>query len=172
MKFGSVGIGSASHIAGVRFSQLAGIDVAHAGYSGPTAALDDLVAGRIDFYFIPVTPALPLIVQGKGVPLAVSTRNRLQSLPGLPTLAETGYSLPVYLTWCGLAAPANTPSAVVAKLNDVVAKVLEMPAVRTKFLRTGYLPDPMSTEQFAQFMAEDLAAMVRLGKEAHIEPTD
>jgi tripartite-type tricarboxylate transporter receptor subunit TctC len=172
MKFGSVGIGSASHIAGARFSQLAGIDVAHAGYSGPTAALDDLVAGRIDFYFIPVTPALPLIVQGKGVPLAVSTRNRLQSLPGLPTLAETGYFLPVYLTWCGLAAPANTPSAVVAKLNDVVAKVLEMPAVRTKLLRTGYLPEPMSTEQFAQFMAEDLAAMVRLGKEAHIEPTD
>jgi tripartite-type tricarboxylate transporter receptor subunit TctC len=172
IKFGSVGIGSASHIAGARFSQLAGMDVAHVGYSGPTAALDDLAAGRIDFYFVPVTPALPLIVQGKAVPLAVSTRNRLQSLPGLPTLAETGYALPVYLTWCGLAAPANTPAAIVAKINAVVGKVLELPAVRTKLLRTGYLPDPMTAEQFAGFITEDLAAMVRLGKETHIEPAN
>jgi tripartite-type tricarboxylate transporter receptor subunit TctC len=172
VKFGSVGAGSASHIAGVRFGQLAGIEVTHAAYSGPTAALDDLAAGRLDFYFIPVTPALPLIVQGKGVPLAVSTRNRLQSLPGLPTLAEAGYALPVYLTWCGLAAPANTPSAIVSRINEVVVKTLELPAVRTKLLRTGYLPEPMTVEQFSQFFADDLAAMVKLGKEAHIEPAN
>ena len=172
VKFGSVGIGSASHIAGVRFSQLAGIDVAHMSYPGPREALDDLAAGRIDFYFVPVTPALPLITQGKGVPLAVSTRNRLQSLPGLVTLAEAGYPLPVYLTWCGLAAPANTPTAIVSKLNSLVRNVLDLPAVRTKLLRTGYLPDPMTAEQFAQFVAEDLAAMVRFGKEANIQPAD
>ena len=92
IKFGSVGIGSASYIGGARFSQLAGMDVVHVGYSGPAAALDDLAAGRIDFYFVPVTPALPLIVQGKAVPLAVSTPNRLQSLPGLPTVSEVGIS--------------------------------------------------------------------------------
>jgi tripartite-type tricarboxylate transporter receptor subunit TctC len=172
IKFASVGIGSASHIAGLRFSQLAGIDVAHASYAGPTAALDDLAAGRIDFYFVPVTPALPLITQGKGVPLAVSTRNRLQSLPGLPTLAEAGYPLPVYLTWCGLAAPANTPAAIVSKLNNLVRNVLDLPGVRTKLLRSGYLPDPMTAEQFAQFVTDDLAAMVRLGKEAHIQPAE
>jgi len=172
IKFGSVGIGSASHIAGARFSQLAGMDVAHVAYSGPTAALDDLAAGRIDFYFVPVTPALPLIVQGKAVPLAVSMSNRLQSLPGLPTLGESGYPLPVYMTWCGLAAPANTPSAIISKLNSVVGKALDLPAVRTKLLRTGYLPEPMTTEQFARFIADDLATMVRLGTEAHIEPAN
>jgi tripartite-type tricarboxylate transporter receptor subunit TctC len=172
IKFGSVGIGSASYIAGVRFGQLAGLDIAHVAYAGPAEALDGLAAGRIDFYFVPVTPALPLIVQGKAVPLAVSTSNRLQSLPGLPTLGESGYPLPVYMTWCGLAAPANTPSAIVSKLNSVVGEVLDLPAVRTKLLRTGYLPEPMTTEQFARFITEDLAAMVRLGKEAHIEPAD
>jgi tripartite-type tricarboxylate transporter receptor subunit TctC len=172
IKFSSVGIGSASHIAAARFSQLAGIDVTHVARSGPTEALDDLAAGRTDFYFLPVTPALPLIVQGRAVPLAVSTRNRLQSLPSLPTLAESGYPLPVYLTWCGLAAPAKTPPAIIAKLNELVRKVLELPAVRTKLLRTGYTPEPMTAEQFAQFMADDLAAMVRLGKEAHIEPAN
>jgi len=172
IKFGSVGTGSASYLAGERFSQLAGLDVARVTYSEPTEMLADLAAGRIDFYFVPVTAALPLIVQGKAVPLAVSTRSRLQSLPGLPTLTEAGYPLPVYLTWCGLAAPANTPPAIVNKLNTVINKVLELSAVRTKLLRTSYLPEPMTAEQFANFVAEDLAAMVRLGKEAHIEPAD
>jgi tripartite-type tricarboxylate transporter receptor subunit TctC len=172
IKFGSVGIGSASHIAGARFGQLAGMDVVHVGYSGPTAALDDLAAGRIDFYFVPVTPALPLIVQGKAVPLAVSMHTRLQSLPGLPTLSEAGYPLPAYLTWCGVAAPANTPSTIVSKLNAVIGKVLELPAVRTKLLRTGYLPEPMTTEQFARFIADDVDAMIRLDKEAHIQASD
>ena len=90
IKFGSVGIGSASYIAGERFRQLAGLNVAHVAYPGAAEALADLTAGRIDFYFVPVTPALPLIVQGKAVALAVSTPNRLQSLPGLPTLQESG----------------------------------------------------------------------------------
>jgi tripartite-type tricarboxylate transporter receptor subunit TctC len=102
----------------------------------------------------------------------VTTRTRLQSLPGLPTLAEAGYQLPVYLTWYGLAAPANTPSAIVSKLNTVINKTLDLPAIRTKLLRTGYLPEPMTAEQFGNFVAEDLAALVRLGKEAHIEPAD
>jgi tripartite-type tricarboxylate transporter receptor subunit TctC len=169
IKFGAVGIGSASYVAGELFRQLAGLDVARVIYSGPAEMLDDLAAGRIDFYFVPVTPALPLIVQGKAVPLAVTTPKRLQSLPGLPTLSEAGYPLPVYLSWCGLAAPANTPAAIVSKLNSVVSKVLELPAVRTKLLRTGYLPEPMTAEQFAHFVAEDVAAMARLGAEAHTE---
>jgi tripartite-type tricarboxylate transporter receptor subunit TctC len=172
IKFGSVGIGSASHLASQGFSQLAGLDVARVAYTEPTEALADLAAGRIDFYFVPVIAALPLIVQGKAVPLAVSTSSRLQSLPGLPTLTEAGYQLPVYMTWCGLAAPANTPPAIVGKLNTIINKILELPAIRTKLLRTGYLPEPMTAQQFGNFVAEDLAAMVRLGTAAHIEPAD
>jgi tripartite-type tricarboxylate transporter receptor subunit TctC len=172
VKFGSVGIGSASFIAGQRFSQLAGIEAVHVVFAGAAAALHDLSGGRIDFYFVPVTPALPLIVQGKAVPLAVSTPNRLQSLPGLPTLIESGYPLPVYLTWCGLAAPANTSSAIVSKLNAVIGKVLELPAVRTKLLRVGYLPEPMTVEQFEHFIVEDWAAMIRFGQAAPIEAPD
>ncbi len=169
VKFGSVGIGSASYIAGERFRQLAGIQLRHIAYSEPTAALDDLTAGRIDFYFVPVTPALPLIVQGKAVPLAVSTPKRLQSLPGLPTLIESGYRLPIYLTWCGLAAPIGTPSKIINKLNTVVGGVLGLPAVQSKLLRTGYLPDLMTSEQFATFIANDVAAMIMLSNEAQTE---
>jgi tripartite-type tricarboxylate transporter receptor subunit TctC len=172
VKFGSLGVGSAAYIAGQRFSQLAGLAATHVGYSAPSEALENLAAGRIDFYFVPVSPALPLIAQGKAVPLGVSAPHRLQSLPGLPTLRESGYPVPPYLTWCGLAAPANTPAAIVSKINTIVGKVLDLPAVRTKMLRTGYLPEPMSADQFGQFVSDDLAAMIRLGKEAHIEPVD
>ena len=171
VKFGSVGVGSASYIAGERFRQLAGLNIVHVSYSDAAAAIADLSAGRIDFYFVPVTPALPLITQGKAVPLAVSTPDRLQSLPGLPTLKELGYSIP-YLSWCGLSAPAKTPREIVTKINGVVANVLAMPAVRTKLLRTGYIPASMNPEEYARFVADDVAQMISLGKQAHIEPKD
>jgi tripartite-type tricarboxylate transporter receptor subunit TctC len=171
IKFGSVGLGSASYIAGERFRQLAGLTVGHVAYSGAAEALADLAAGRIDFYFVPVTPALPLIVQGKGIALAVSTPDRLQSLPGLPTLKESGYAIP-YLSWCGLSAPAKTPPEIVNKMNRVIANVLELPAVRTKLLRTGYVPAAMTAQQYAGFVVDDVAAMMNLGKEARIEPLD
>jgi len=171
IKFGSVGVGSASYIAGERFRQLVGLNVVHIAYPGAAAALADLTAGRIDFYFVPVTPALPLIVQGKGVALAVGTPDRLQSLPALPTLKEAGYALP-YLSWCGLSAPAKTPLEIVNKLNRVIASALELPAVRTKLLRTGYMPAAMSAQQYAGFVTDDIAAMINLGKEAHVDPLD
>jgi tripartite-type tricarboxylate transporter receptor subunit TctC len=172
LKFGSVGIGSASYIAGERFSRSAGIDVVHVPYSGAADALAALAAGRVDFYFIPVTPALPLITQGKAVPLAVSTPERLQSLPGLITLKESGYSVPWYLTWCGLAAPAKAPPEIVSKLNSAVSNALALPAVRAKLLRTGYVPSPMTVEQYKAFVLEDIAAMIRLSKDANIQPVD
>jgi tripartite-type tricarboxylate transporter receptor subunit TctC len=172
VKFGSVGVGSAAHIASERFAALAGLNVVHVAYPGAAEALADLASGRIDFYFVPVTPALPLITQGKAVPLAVSTGLRLQSLPGLPTLRELGYPMPTSLTWCGLAAPAKTNPEIVAKLNAVVAQALDFPAVRTKLLRTGFLPVAMTPEEYAKFVADDVAAMIALAKEVHIEPLD
>jgi tripartite-type tricarboxylate transporter receptor subunit TctC len=172
IRFGSVGVGSASHIAAERFVVLADLNVVHVPYSGAADALADLAAGRIDFYFVPVMPALPLITQGKAVALAVSTGTRLLSLSGLPTLSELGYAMPPYLTWCGLAAPAKTAPEIIAKLNAAVAKALELPAVRTKLLRTGFLPVAMTPQEYAKFIADDVAAVIRLGKDAHIAPVD
>jgi tripartite-type tricarboxylate transporter receptor subunit TctC len=172
IKFASVGVGSASYIAGQRFALAAGLDAGHVLYPGPGEALADLTAGEVDYYFIPVTPALPLITQGKAVPLAVSTPNRLQSLPGLPTLAESGYGVPVYLTWCGLAAPANMPREIVDKLNAAIRKALDLPSVRSKLLQTGYLPLSMSAEQAGAFFADDVTSMIKFGKEAHVDPLE
>src|SRR6516164_5617192 len=91
LNFASAGIGSASHIAGERFRLAAGLEVQHIPYRGPVEALADLVTGRIDFYFLPIAPALPLIKQGQVIALAVSTPKRAQLLPEVPTIAEAGY---------------------------------------------------------------------------------
>jgi len=172
LKFASVGIGSASHLAGERFRLEAGLDVQHIVYPGPTEALNDLVAGRVDFYFVPITPTLRLAAQGKIVPLAVSTMARWPSLPDLPTLSENGYTISTFLTWCGLSAPPQTPHNIVDKLNEAIARALDLPAIQFRLERMGFKPAQMDPKQYGKFIADDLASMIHLGKNAHIEPSD
>jgi len=172
LNFASAGIGSASHIAGERFRLAAGLDVQHIPYRGPTEALADLMTGRIDFYFLPIAPALPLIKQGKVIALAVSTPERAQLLPDVPTIAEAGYPDAEYLFWGGVSAPAAISTTIVAKLNREIDTALSIPAIRDKLRQLGVEPMPMTPEQFGKFFAEDVAAMVQLGKAANIAPMD
>jgi tripartite-type tricarboxylate transporter receptor subunit TctC len=172
LNFASAGIGSASHIAGERFRLAAGLQVQHIPYRGPVEALADLITGRIDFYFLPIAAALPLIKQGKVLALAVSTPARTQSLPDVPTIGEAGYPDAEYLFWGGISAPVKTPRSIVEKLNREVNKALAMPAIDQKLQNLGVQPQPMNPDQFAKFFADDVAAMVRLGKDANITPMD
>jgi tripartite-type tricarboxylate transporter receptor subunit TctC len=172
LNFASAGIGSASHIAGERFRLAAGLKVQHIPYRGPVEALADLMTGRIDFYFLPIAPALPLIKQGKVIALAVSTPQRAQLLPEVPTIAEAGYPNAEYLFWGGLSAPAKTPRTIVEKLNREVDKALNMPAIGEKLRHLGVQPESMTPDQFAKFFADDVAAMIKLGKDANITPMD
>ncbi len=172
LTFGSLGVGSASYLAGERFRLAADIDVRPVAFPGAAEVLAALIAGRVDYFFMPVAPAVPFILQSRLVPLGVSTPSRLPVLPNVPTLAEAGFPAREYLLWDGLAAPAKTPPDIVAKLNAAVEKVLGSPATRSKLQRLGFEPAPMSPQDFAGFFAGDVAAMVKLGKDAHIEPTD
>jgi tripartite-type tricarboxylate transporter receptor subunit TctC len=172
LNFASAGIGSASHIAGEHFVLAAGLDVQHIPYKGPVEAFADLMTGRIDFYLVPITPAVPMIAQGKVVALAVSTPKRAPLLPDVPTIAEAGYPDAAYLFWGGLMAPAKTPRYIVNKVHDAVQKALDMPDIQEKLARLGVAPAPMSPEQFDKFFADDVAATIAIGKAAHIEPTD
>jgi len=172
LNFASAGVGAASHLAGERFRLAAGIDVQHVPYRGPNEALADVLAGRIDYYFVPIAPALPLIAQGKVVALAVSTAKRAALLPDVPSIVEAGYPDATYLFWGGLAAAAKTPRNIVMKLHDETQKALDTPAVAEKLRRFGVEPLPMTPEQFQRFFAADVAAMNKLGRDAHIEPQD
>jgi tripartite-type tricarboxylate transporter receptor subunit TctC len=171
LNYASAGIGSASHMAAERFRLASGIKVQHIPFRGPVEAFTEVRAGRIDFYFLPIAPAIGMIRDGKIVALAVSTPKRAPSLPNVPTTAEAGYPDAQYLFWGGMAGPNNTPRTIVDKLHDETEKALAMPAVQEKLAKLGVQPMPLSVDQFDKFFREDVAATVKLGKEAGIVPT-
>ena len=171
LTFASAGVGSASHMAAERFRVATGIDARHVPFRG-AEGLAEVMAGRIDFYFIPVSLAVPLITDGKIVALAVSTPKRASLLPNVPTVAEAGYADAQYLFWGGLAVPAATPRDIIDALHDETQKALDAPLVREKLAKLGVEPQHMSVEQFKQFVRADVAATIKLATDAHIEADD
>ena len=170
LTFASAGIGSTSHMAGERFRLATGIDVRHIPFR--EGGLTEVMAGRIDYYFIPLAAAAAALNSGKLTVLAVSTAKRSALLPNAPTVAEAGYPAAESDFWVGLSGPAKTPPNIVNKLHDATEKTLEDPGVKDKLAKLGVEPELMSVEQFGRFFRDDLAATVQLAKDAHIEPTD
>jgi tripartite-type tricarboxylate transporter receptor subunit TctC len=171
LNFASAGIGSASHMAAERLRLAAAIDVQHIPFRG-AEGLSEVLAGRIDFYYLPMAAAVAVLADGKVTVLAVSTAKRAATLPDVPTIAEAGYPDAEYLFWGGLSAPAKTPRAIIDKLHDETEKALGLPAMQASLAKLGVQPEPMSVEQFDKFFRDDLAATVKLARDAHIMPTD
>ena len=172
LNFASAGIGSASHMAAERLRLAAGIKVQHIPFRGPVEAFTEVMAGRIDYYFLPIAPALPVIGDGKVMALAVSTPKRAPLLPNVPTTAEAGYPDASYIFWGGLSAPAKTPPDIVNKLHDETQKALNLPVVQERLAKLGVQPMPMSVEQFQKFVRDDLAATLKLAHDIGIVPTN
>jgi tripartite-type tricarboxylate transporter receptor subunit TctC len=172
MNFASAGIGAASHIAAERFRLSAGIVAQHVPFRGPNEALAEVLAGRIDYYFLPIAPALPLVKDGKLIALAVSTPKRAAALPDVPTTAEAGFPGASYLFWSGLFVPAKTPADIVARLHDESAKALATPELQAKLAKLGVEPLTLTSQQFQEFFRNDVAETVKLAKDAGITPTD
>lgn len=170
LKFASTGIGTAPYLAGERFRLVAEVNVQHVAYADPTEALNDLAAGRIDFYFVPIPAAVALAVHSKAALLAVTTTGRWKALPDVPTLAETGYAIDTFLIWCGLSAPAKTPQKVIDKLNAAIGDAMDLPAIQDRLERMGFKPTPMEPDQYGQFFADNIAAMTKLGQDVNIKP--
>ncbi len=172
LNFASAGIGAASHMAAERFNQATGIKAQHIPFRGPVEAFTELMAGRIDYYFLPISPALPVIENGKLVALAVSTPMRAPSLPNIPTVAEAGYPKAEYLFWGGLSVPAKTPRAIIERLHDDGVKALKLKSVQERLQKLGVQQMPMSVDEFGRFFREDVASTVQLAKDVGIVPTN
>lgn len=170
LTFASAGIGSSSHMAAERFRLAAKIDVRHVPFK--EGGLVQVMAGNIDFYFIPLAAAASALGSDKLVLLAVSAPNRAPRLPDVPSIAEAGYPDAVFRFWNGISAPAKTPPDVVKKLHDVTQEALKVPALQEKLAKLGVEAKPMSVEEFGKFFRDDLAATVQLAKEADIKPVD
>jgi tripartite-type tricarboxylate transporter receptor subunit TctC len=170
LTFASAGIGSSSHMAGERLRLAAHIDVRHVPFRD--AGLTEVMAGRIDFYFIPLAAAASALGSGKLNVLAVSSPKRAALLPDVPSIVEAGYPDAVFRFWVGLSVPAHTPPAIINKLHDATEKAVTDPAMKEKLAKLGVEPEPMSVEAFGQFVKDDIAGTVELAKQAHIEPLD
>lgn len=170
LTFASAGIGSSSHMAGEKLRLAAKIDVRHVPFKDQ--GLTEVMAGRIDFYFIPLAAAASALGSGKLSVLAVSSAKRAPILPDVPSIVEAGYPAAEFNFWVGLSAPAKTPRDIVDKLHDATEKALADPDTAAKLLKLGVEPEQMSVDAFGKFVHDDIAATVQLAKAADIQPVD
>ncbi|MFL4969821.1 MAG: Bug family tripartite tricarboxylate transporter substrate binding protein [Xanthobacteraceae bacterium] len=168
MSFASAGIGAASHMAAERLRVSAGFEALHVPFRGPTDALTAAMTGQVDFYFLPIAAALPLINDGKLTVLAVSTAKRATALPDVPTTTEAGLKDSAYDFWVGMFVPAKTPAEIVSKLHAQTQKALDAPSVKDRYAKLGVEPMRMTQEEFARYFRADVEDTAKLVKAARI----
>ncbi len=160
--YGSAGVGTATHISAERFRQSAGIEATHVPYKGGPEALTDLLGGRIDFYYCPISTAIPLVREGRLLALAVSTPQRAAALPEAPTSLEAGYPNSDYTVWYGVFMPAKTRRPIVDKFYTETTKVLATPGMRERLEKLAVDPFPMQPAEMDKFVADEIAANGKL----------
>jgi tripartite-type tricarboxylate transporter receptor subunit TctC len=170
LKFTSAGIGSGTHLMAEKFNVDAGVKMVHVPTAGAGAANDEVIAGRITYWFSSITPALPHIREGRLLALGVSSAKRLSAMPEVPTVAEAG--LPGFdsTLWYGVWAPAGTPDAVVDKIAKDIARALAAPDVRERLAKLSAETMSMTPAEFARFVRSEAESVARIVRAAGIKP--
>ena len=158
MQFGSAGAGSATHLGCVVLNTAMGTDITHVPYKGTGPAMQDLVAGRIDFLCEIISTAKPQIDGGTVRALAIMTKDRSPVLPNLPTTLEQGLDVQAY-TWNAIFLPKGAPADVVKKLHDAIVTAMDTPAVKERLQGIGaqvVAPDRRSPEYLGSFVKSEI----------------
>ena len=158
MQFGSAGAGSATHLGCVVLNTAMGTDIVHVPYKGTGPAMQDLIAGRIDFLCEIISTAKPQIDGGRVKALAIMTKDRSPVEPNLPTTLEQGLDVQAY-TWNAIYLPKGAPADVVKKLNETAIAAMTTPAVQERLQSLGAMvvaPDRRSPEYLGKFTAEEI----------------
>ncbi|MFM9881428.1 MAG: Bug family tripartite tricarboxylate transporter substrate binding protein [Burkholderiales bacterium] len=150
--YGSQSIGSGGHLSGEIVKAKHGLDLTHVPYKGSAPVLADLVAGRIDFLFDPITTALPFVKDGRLRALGVTADKRSPLAPDVPTLDELGFKGYDVNPWFGLAAPAGTPRPIIDRLHAEFVKALKDPAVVKRLADQGIDTVGNTPAEFAKFI--------------------
>ena len=171
LTYGSSGAGSSLHLSGVLAEQRTGVRLQHVPYRGAPAAVLAVINGEVTMGFFNASTVIGQIKAGKLKALAVTTKDRSVSLPDVPTMMEAGIADFVVETWLGFAVPANTPAAIVGRLNAEINRIGQMPAVKAKLLAQGFEVLPPSTPQEARkLIADDLALWLPIIKASGAKP--
>ena len=165
--FSSAGIGTATHLSAERFRASAGLDAVHVPFKGGPEAMNEVIAGRVDFFFGPVGIVLPHIRGGNLLALAVNSRKRASALPDAPTTLEAGFADSEYPIWWGLFVPARTPREIVARLHKETLRTLQVPKVRERLAALAVEPMEMTMSEFEAHVKQELrvnaALLERIG---------
>lgn len=170
LNFGSAGTGGSVHLAGELFKMMAGVNITHVPYKGTSAAIPDLISGRINLMFPSAITAKPFSDAGRIRLLAVTSAKRTPDLPQLPTIAESG--VPGYDVgiWYGVLAPARTPAEVIKTLNAQIGKIAGAEDFKSTMARQGVTLAPGTPAQFSAFSSAEIKKWANVVKQANIPP--
>lgn len=161
INYGSSGVASSGHLAGALFESMAGVQMTHVPYSNQSS-ITALVSGVFEVLFGAAPNAVPLIKSGRLVALGVTTARPIAQLPGVPPVAETVPGFEV-TEWAGLVAPAGTPAAIIARIQQDVTRTLAEPDLARRVEGTGALIVAGSTEDFARHLKQEFALWNKVG---------
>lgn len=169
INYASQGIGTTSHLTAALFERMTGSKLVHVPYKGTAPALNDIIAGHVDFIFMELASAIKLHEGGKARILAVATDKRISSLPDIPTLDEAGVKGFESGTWNALAAPPKTPAAIVLKLNKAVNEVLQSPQAQDHFAKINLRAAGGSPAEAAAFIKKETEVWGGVIRDANVE---
>jgi len=149
INFASSGSGTSIHLSGELFKTMAGVDMTHIPYKGSAPAITDLIGGQVQVMFDNLPSSLQFIKAGKLRAIAVTSAKRAPALPDVPTIAESGLPGFEASSWFGIVAPAGTPPAIIARINNDVDQWLQSSEAKEKLLAQGAIPAGGTPEQFA-----------------------
>jgi tripartite-type tricarboxylate transporter receptor subunit TctC len=173
LNMSSAGIGSSSHLAGIMFTSLAGIDTVHVPYKGGGPMAAAVVGGEAQWLIAPAASVMGQIKAGRLRALALSSKQRSPLMPDMPTIDEAGVPGYEYTSWNGVFAPKGTPRAIINTLHGTIQKVLAMPDVTQQFANQGLAPlGSASPEDFGRFFRADFDRIAKLVKLAGVKPEE
>ena len=166
LNYSSSGSGSSTHLAGVLFNHMAGVEIVHITYKGAAPAIVDLLAGNIQMRFSSVVPVLPHVKSGRLRGIAISSAKRYGPLPDTPTIGESGLRGYVVESFYAVVAPAGTPRAVIARLNAELVRNLKSPEVAAHMAADGAEVIASSPDELARALREDYARWAKPVKDS------
>ena len=170
LNYGSIGNGSAAHLAMESFMARAGIALTHVPYAGFAQVLNAMLAGQIQAGFMVPGLAMAQVHAGRLRALAVSSLGRVAALPELPTLAELGFAGFEAVSWQALLAPAGTPSAIVARLSEELQRIVKSEALRAKLMTQYFSAAPSSPDGLAALMKTERERWAKVIRAAGVQP--
>jgi tripartite-type tricarboxylate transporter receptor subunit TctC len=169
LNYGSSGSATGTHLSAELFKYMTGIDMVHVPYKGGGPAVQALLGGQVQLNFATIVSVLPHVRSGKLRGIAVTTAKRSPSMPEVPTIAEAGVPGYDHGPWNGFLAPARTPRAVIARLNEETARILHLPETKAVFTNEGAEPVGNKPEEFGAIIKAETAKWAKVIQSAGIK---